>query len=56
MRNQLEEMISRLQVSLSSEVFAQVMAALASDQVFIGYMEMERAEAEDSEREVSGGL
>jgi hypothetical protein len=52
MRSQLEEIISRLQMSLEPDTFTQVIAALASDQVFAGYMEVEQVVENEDGREV----
>lgn len=50
-RGQLEEILSRLKVALPMEVFAQVAAALGSDETFAAYMDLRDAEEDGSEVE-----
>lgn len=53
-RNQLEEILTRLKVALPIDVFAQVAAALGSDETFAAYMDMRDEEDENSEVVESG--
>lgn len=56
-RSQLEEILSRLKVALPMEIFAQVAAALGSDETFAAYMDIQGVEDElgsEMEEEDSG--